>query len=126
MSRNNNNMSDEELKASKIITLAENKATSLIESAAKDAANLIEIARLNAVKLLGENPPTEGAAVAEIRGMAKDISYIQRDLSEIKVKLDRDYVTMDMFIPVRNIVYGLMATLGLATLGAIFKLIFIA
>lgn len=119
-------MSEDEIQASKIIMLAENKATSLIESAAKDATNIIEIARLNAVKLLEKPPPADASAVAEIKGMAKDISYMQRDLSEIKGKLDRDYVTVDQFTPVRNIVYGLVATLGLATLGAIFKLIFIA
>lgn len=119
-------MSDEEIQASKIITLAENKATSLIESAAKDAVNIIEIARINAVKLLVEKPVVQDVAgVAEIKGMAKDISYIQRDLSEIKTKLDRDYVTVDQFTPVRNIVYGMVGILGLATMGAILKLVFI-
>lgn len=56
---------------------------------------------------------------------AKDIEYIKLDVKDIKDKLDNKYVTVEAFAPVRNIVYGLMATLGFATLAALFKLIFI-
>lgn len=119
-------MIEEDARAQNIITLAENKATSLIEGAAKDAVNIIEVARVNAVRLLGEKTAAvDPASVVEIRGMAKDISYIQQSIAKIEVKLDRDYVTVDQFTPVRNIVYGLVGTLGIATLGAILKLVFL-
>lgn len=109
-------------KTTATLTLAENKAKSLVESAAKDASNLIEIARLNAVKMLGDK--STGSEV-EIRSMAKDISYIQQSIAKIEMKLDRDYVTVDQFTPVRNIVYGMVGVFGLATMGAILKLVII-
>lgn len=60
-----------------------------------------------------------------INVIANDIAYIKEDVREIKEKMEKDYVSMDMFIPVRNIVYGMVGVLGLATMGALLKLIFI-
>lgn len=55
--------------------------------------------------------------------IANDISYIKRDVAEIKTKLDDDYVTRAEFEPIKKVVYGLISVLGLATIGAILKLI---
>lgn len=60
--------------------------------------------------------------------MATDISWIKKDIADIKVTIrdvTGDFVTKDMFLPVRNIVYFIVGALGIATLGAVFKLIFI-
>lgn len=85
-------------------------STEAARKAAEVAAELAKTASLNAV---------ESAKVST------NIDFIKADISDIKNKLDNKYVTMEAFAPVRNIVYGLMATLGLATLASIFRLIFI-
>ena len=36
-------------------------------------------------------------------------SYIEREVADIKSKLEGDYVTQDQFEPVKKIVYGLVA-----------------
>jgi hypothetical protein len=35
------------------------------------------------------------------------LDYIQRDIQEIKMKLENDYVTRSEFSPVKNLVFGL-------------------
>lgn len=72
---------------------------------------------------------TDAAATLAVNSsVATDISWIKKDISDIKSNM-RDitgnFVTQEAFTPVRNIVFGLMATLGLAALGAVFKLIFL-
>lgn len=106
-------------KTTATITLAENKAKSLVESAAKDAMNLLAIAKREASDMV----PSPVAA-SDMRVMANDIGYIKQSVAKIEESLGRDYVSMDTFTPVRNIVYGLVGTLGLATMAALLKLIF--
>lgn len=55
----------------------------------------------------------------------KDIEYIKRDVSEIKQKLDKDYVTKEEFDPVRKVVYGLISVILLAVVGALVGLVVI-
>lgn len=60
--------------------------------------------------------------------LGADITYIKKDLSDIKISLREmqgEYVTRAEFVPVKNITFGMVTALGLATLAAIFKLIFI-
>lgn len=97
------------------LTLAENKAKSLIDSAAKDAANLIETARINALKLADASP--------SIAILSTDISYIKRDVGEIKTKLEKDYVTRDEFNPVKWLIFGLAGILLTGVIGAMLTLI---
>lgn len=55
-----------------------------------------------------------------------DIGYIKRDIAEIKESiksLSGEYITRGEFQPVQRIVYGLISVLGIATFGAIIKLI---
>lgn len=65
-------------------------------------------------------------------GLAKDISYIQKDIAEIKetVKiLPGIYVTKAefeaKFNPIQKGFWGLMAVLGLAVIGALLRLVLI-
>lgn len=91
-----------------------------ILDAAKTAELVLDKAAERAVDLIkdAKQATNEGFAV-----IATDISYIKRDVGEIKEKMGRDYVTRDEFKPVRNIAYGLVGVLGVATLGAIFQLL---
>jgi len=68
------------------------------------------------------------AAAAAAAVVANDIAYIKADISEIKRSvrdLSGEYITRVEFEPIKRIVYGVVGLLGVATLGAVFKLIFI-
>jgi len=41
--------------------------------------------------------------------IANDLSYIRRDLNEIKHKLENEYVTRESFEPIKRVVYGLVS-----------------
>jgi hypothetical protein len=56
-------------------------------------------------------------------GIITSIKYIQRDIAEINHKLDDKYVTKETFEPVRNVVYGLVALILIAVVGAIVALV---
>ena len=47
------------------------------------------------------------------------LDWIQKDISDIKKKLEKDYVTEQEFKPVKNVVYGMTATILLAVIGTI-------
>jgi len=55
--------------------------------------------------------------------IAKDIEYIKKDVSEIKTKIDSDYVTKEEFIPVQRVVFGLVALILTAVVGALVGLV---
>lgn len=112
-------MDEEQDKITQAARIAERKiseatvvAERVITKAADVAAGIVRDAR-----------PTGG--VENLGIIATDINYIKRDLGEIKGKLERDYVTTESFTPVRNIVYGLVGILGIATVGAILKLVLV-
>lgn len=63
--------------------------------------------------------------VDNIEVIANNISYIQRDIAEIKEKMRSDYVTREEFVPIQRFVYAIISIFGLSILGAIAKLIFI-
>ena len=44
----------------------------------------------------------------ELAMISKDIKYIQRDVVDIKHKLESQYVTQTEFEPIKKIVYGIM------------------
>jgi ABC-type phosphate transport system permease subunit len=56
-------------------------------------------------------------------GIIASIKYIQRDIAEINLKLDDKYVTKDQFEPVKNVVYGLVALILIAVVGALIALV---
>lgn len=98
------------------------KGDQKIREAAHVAKDVIAQAASVAATMVKEAKQVNAENVAVI---AVDIGYIKRDVGEIKEKLDRDYVSKDEFSPVRNIVYGLVGILGIATLGAILRLVLI-
>ena len=58
-------------------------------------------------------------------GVITSIKYIQRDIAEINGKLDNKYVTKSEFEPVRNLVYGMVAIILVAVVGALIALVII-
>lgn len=107
--------------AENIIEVAKNSAEAVLEKAADKAEKLISEAAVSAAGILKD----ASEHVTNIKIMANDLGYVRQDVAEIKVKLESHYVTKDQFEPVKKIVYGLIGVLGVATLGAIFRLIFI-
>lgn len=68
------------------------------------------------------------AAATQAAVVATDIAYIKRDIGEIKDSvrgLSSEYVTKAEFDPVKRIVYGLIGVLGIATMGALLKLVLV-
>jgi len=51
------------------------------------------------------------------------LDYIQRDLVEIKMKLEKDYVTKDEFDPIKKVVYGLVSIMLAALIGSVLSLV---
>lgn len=92
---------------------APNDARDVLREAADKASKLVDDAALRATSLLGN-----------AASISVDLGYIKRDISEIKETLKQDYVTMDKFLPIQRFVYSIIGILGVATLGALFRLIF--
>lgn len=55
--------------------------------------------------------------------IAKDIKYIQRDVTEIKIKMESNYVTREEFDPIKKGFYGLVSAVLLAFVGAVIALV---
>lgn len=52
-----------------------------------------------------------------------DLQYIKRDISEIKHKLEANYVTKEEFDPIKRIVYGMVSIILVAVVTAIVALV---
>lgn len=52
-----------------------------------------------------------------------DIRYIKEDVAEIKLMLDRKYVTLDQFEPVKKLVYGQTALILIGVVTAVLALV---
>jgi len=51
------------------------------------------------------------------------VSYIRRDIKEIKDQITANYVTKNEFQPVRNLVYGMVGLILVAVVGALITLV---
>lgn len=51
------------------------------------------------------------------------VGYIEKEVTDIKTKLEKEYVTQDQFEPVKKIVYGMVGTILLAVIGAVITLV---
>lgn len=51
------------------------------------------------------------------------IDYIQRDITQIRSRLEAEYVTRDQFDPIKKIVYGMVSLVLVAVVGALVSLI---
>jgi len=98
-----------------------------IEQAAKLAADAIAKAGEVAVAAV-----TQASRVAndtlkdnnnDISLIKRDIEYIQKDVKEIKEKLESRYVTKEEFDPIKRIVYGMVGVILLAVVGALVALV---
>jgi hypothetical protein len=65
-----------------------------------------------------------------IETVCKDIEYIKDAIDKLNLqisdwqkKAERDYVTRKEFEPVRNLVYGVVGTVGLTIVGALMALL---
>jgi len=64
------------------------------------------------------------AVMAEqVKNIQKDVGSINGKMDELANKIDNHYVTKDEFNPVKSVVYGLVATILIAVLGAIVGLV---
>ena len=68
--------------------------------------------------------------MSELDVVCKDIEYIKESLDRLNLqiqewqkKAELDYVGRKEFEPVRNIVYGLVASVGLVLVGAVMALL---
>lgn len=80
-------------------------------------ADIKRIARVVAAEVLA----TAGAAASQLTRTADaaaislaettklDLGYIKADITEIKTLLRDKFITIEAFVPVRNLVYGLVA-----------------
>jgi hypothetical protein len=59
----------------------------------------------------------------EIAVLKNDIKYLTDKVDEISSKLDYKYVTQDEFDPIKKIVYGLVALILTAVIGAVVSLV---
>jgi hypothetical protein len=58
-----------------------------------------------------------------LKVIANDISYMKRDISDIKRTVQHSYVTKDEFEPIKNIVYGLVGLILVSVVGALVSLV---
>lgn len=61
--------------------------------------------------------------ITKMAVMANDIEYIKKSLTKIDTKLEGEYVTKTEFDPVKRIVYGLVAIVLTAVVGALVALV---
>jgi len=54
-----------------------------------------------------------------------DIEQIKKDTTEIKIRLESNYVTKDQFAPVQKIVYGMVGLILVTVVGALLTLVII-
>lgn len=52
-----------------------------------------------------------------------DLGYIREELKEIKCRLDNKYVTLELFDPIRRIVYGQVALVLIAVIGGLLAMV---
>jgi tetrahydromethanopterin S-methyltransferase subunit B len=51
------------------------------------------------------------------------VDFLIKEVDEIKTKLDSHYVTQEAFIPVRNVVYGMVGLILTAVVTALIMLV---
>jgi len=66
---------------------------------------------------------TNNQISVDIAVMAEKVNNIDKVVSEIKGKLEKNYVTLEQFTPVKNIAYGIVSTFLLAIIGALVSLV---
>lgn len=70
-----------------------------------------------------EQLPASGSLDIQVALVRKDISYMKRQLSDIKYQVGDHYVTKDEFEPVRKLVYGMVALVLITVMGLLLSLV---
>jgi hypothetical protein len=52
-----------------------------------------------------------------------DIGYIKKEVDEIKGLVQTKYVTKEEFLPIKNLVYGMVAVIMTGVIGAVLALV---
>ena len=68
-------------------------------------------------------PPKAKSDEVKLALMANNIEHIKSRVEKIDAKLEEDYVTHVEFEPIKKIVYGLVALILVAVVGAIVGLV---
>ena len=68
-------------------------------------------------------PTRKNNGKVELAVMANDVRRIKTDVIEIKQRLDSKYVTKEEFDPVKKLVYGIVALILTAVVGALLGMV---
>lgn len=98
---------------------AQAQAKHIIAEEASEAANVIAKAAELAINTLA-NAASAAQAVVNI-----DLTYIKKEMTEIKVILESKYVTKEAFSPVKIITYGMTGIALVGVVGAIVSMVII-
>jgi hypothetical protein len=61
--------------------------------------------------------------ITTIAVIKTNVEYIKNEVTEIKCKLEKDFVTNDQFDPIKKIVYGMVSLVLVAVVGAVLALV---
>jgi len=76
-------------------------------------------------KIDGDNITYEDMQITQ-DNMHIHLGYMRKDISEIKTKLCRNYVTKEEFLPIKRFVYGIVGLMGVGIVGLFVKLALMA
>lgn len=96
-------------------------AAEAAKTAAQVAAKAVEVAS----SVANEAQRVASLAAVESAKISENIVFIKAEITDIKSKLDNKYVTIESFLPVRNIVYGLVGLILVSVVGALIALVVI-
>lgn len=77
------------------------------------------MAAAEVVRIIGQVPN----AHASTELLAHDVKYIKEGVRKIEEKLEKNYVSVEQFDPVKRIVYFVVSVFGLGVIGAIVALV---
>ena len=95
---------------SELKKVAEQAAAEAVLRVAANAAEQVALTATHVARALSE--------VTKV-----DLGYIKKELEEIKLRLDNKYVTIDVFQPIKNVVYGQVALILIAVVGGLLAMI---
>jgi hypothetical protein len=88
--------------------------------ALESSARITAEALLESARIASKNNAESIAAYGILKN---DIEYIKKDVTEIKERLEGQFVSKDEFEPVKKIVYGLVGIILVAVVGALIALV---
>ena len=107
---------------------AATQAATTAASAAVKAAEVAANAAATAAAVAAEASRAASAAATSNAIVSTNIEFMKKELLIVSVnlkELSHIYVSKEEFDPIRRVVYGLISIIGLAVVGALFKLILV-